>query len=117
MTNTLTTLLLISSLTLIHTAFAEERWRIYDRKGRYEGTVRQQDDGHMKMYDQKGRHERTLREDNSERMKIYDQKGRFEGTVRQDDHGGRMKMYDREGAELETQLIFPILDSSAAALC
>jgi len=53
-------LLLISFLTLAPKAFAEERWRIYDQKGRYEGTVRLQDDGHTKMYDQKGRHERTF---------------------------------------------------------
>ena len=117
MKNAITILLLIPSLTLTPKAFAEERWRIYDQKGRYEGTVRQQDDGRMKMYDQKGRHEKTFREDNGGRMKMYDQKGRFEGTIRQDDHGGRMKMYDRKGAGLETQSISPILDSSAAALC
>lgn len=96
MKNILTILLLISSLTLTPKAFAEERWRIYDRKGRYEGTVRKNDDGRMKMYDQKGRHEKTFREDNGGRMKMYDQKGRFEGTVRQED-GGRMKMYDQNG--------------------
>ena len=97
MKNTLTTLLLISSLTLTHTAFAEERWRIYDRKGQYEGSVRKNNDGRMKMYDREGPHERTFREDNGGRMKIYDQKGRLEGTIRQDDHGGRLKMYDRKG--------------------
>jgi hypothetical protein len=99
MKNTLTILLIIPCLllTLTHTAFAEERWRIYDTRGKYEGSVRKNDDGRMKIYDQKGRHERTFREDNGGRMKMYDQKGRFEGTVRQDDHGGRMKMYDRKG--------------------
>jgi hypothetical protein len=75
------------SLTL-----AEERWRIYDQKGRYEGAVRKNDDGRNKMYDRKDRHERTFREGNGGRLKMYDQKGRFEGTVRQDDDGGRMKI-------------------------
>jgi hypothetical protein len=97
MKNTLTILLLISCLTLTPKAFAEERWRIYDRKGGYEGTVQKNDDGRMKMYDQKCRHEGTFREDNGGRMKMYDPKGRFEGTVRQNDDGGRMKMYDRKG--------------------
>ena len=99
MKNILTILLIISSLlfTLHPKAFAEERWRIYDRKGRYEGTVRKNDDGRLKVYDQKGRHERTFREDNGGRLKMYDQKGRFEGTVRQNDHGGHMKVYDGKG--------------------
>ena len=69
MRNAITILLLISSLTLTPKAFAEERWRIYDHKGRYEGTVRKNDDGQMKMYDREGRHERTFREDNGGRLK------------------------------------------------
>jgi hypothetical protein len=55
MDKAITILLLISTLTLTPKAFAEERWRIYDQKGRYEGTVRKNDDGRMKMYDRKGR--------------------------------------------------------------
>jgi hypothetical protein len=90
-------ILMVLTLALAPKAFAEERWRIYDQKGRYEGTVRDDNSGRMKMYDQKGRHEKTFREDNGGRMKMYDRKGRFEGTIRQDDHGDRMKMYDQKG--------------------
>jgi hypothetical protein len=72
MKNAITILLVISSLTLTPKAFADERWRIYDQKGRYEATVRKNDDWRLKMYDQKGRHQRTFREDNGERMKMYD---------------------------------------------
>jgi hypothetical protein len=97
MSKALSILLLISSLTLAPKAFAEERWRIYDRKGRFEGSVRKNDDGRSKLYDREGRHEKTFRDDNGKRLKIYDQKGRFEGTVRQDDHGDRMKVYDQKG--------------------
>jgi hypothetical protein len=96
MKKSITILLLISFLLLTSKAFAEERWRIYDKKGRYEGAVRQDDGDRMKMYDSKGRHERTFREDNGGRLKVYDQKGRYEGSIRQDG-GGRMKMYDRKG--------------------
>jgi hypothetical protein len=116
MKKAISAILLISAPILVPKAFAEERWRTHDKKGGYERTVRQDDGDRMKMYDSKGRHKRTFREDNSGRMKMYDPKGRFEGTVGQED-GGRMKMYEREGAELETQPIFPILDSGAAALC
>jgi hypothetical protein len=96
MKGAITILLLICSLTLNPKAFAEERRRIYDHKGKCEGTVRKNDDGRIRMYDRKGRQERTFREDNGGSMKMYDQTGRFEGTVRQGD-GGRMKIYDRKG--------------------
>jgi hypothetical protein len=95
-TKTIIIVVLLFSLTLLPKAFAEERWRIYDRKGRYEGSVRQDEGGRMKMYDREGRRERTFCDDDSGRMRIYDSKGRYEGSVRQDG-GGRMKMYDRKG--------------------
>jgi hypothetical protein len=96
MKNAFTILLLIASLALSPKAFAEERWRIYDNKGRYEGTVRKNDDERMKMYDQKGRHERTFREDHGGRIKMYDQKGRFEGSVHQDDDLKRCYQHKRD---------------------
>ena len=70
-------LTLISALTLTQKAFAEERWRIYDRKGRYEGTVRQDDDGgRMKMYDRKGRYQGYIEED-----RVYDRDGTLEHRI------------------------------------
>ena len=63
MKNTLTILLLISSLTLAPKVFAEERWRIYDQKGRHEGTVRKNDAGRMKMYDRKGWYQGHIKDD------------------------------------------------------
>ena len=73
MKNAITILLLISSLTLAPKAFAEERWRIYDQKGRYEGTVRQDDGGRMRIYDRKGRYQGYIEED-----RVYDRDGTLE---------------------------------------
>jgi hypothetical protein len=76
MKKALTILLLISSLTLTHAAFAEERWRIYDRKGRYEGTVQKNDAGRMKMYDRKGRYQGYIKDD-----RVYDRDGTLEHRI------------------------------------
>ena len=76
MKNAITILLLISSLTLTHKAFAEERWRIYDRKGRYEGSIRQQDDGRIKMYDREGRYQGYIEDD-----RVYDRDGSLEHRI------------------------------------
>ena len=69
-------LLLISALTLTQQAFAEERWRIYDRKGRYEGAVRQDDGGRVRIYDRKGRYQGYIEED-----RVYDRDGTLEHRI------------------------------------
>jgi hypothetical protein len=52
-----TVILLVRAVTLTFEAFAEERWRIYDQKGRYEGSVRQDGGGRMKMCEWKGQYQ------------------------------------------------------------
>ena len=49
---------------------------MYDRKGRFEGTVRQDDDGRMKMYDGKGRYQGYIKDD-----RVYDRDGTLEQRI------------------------------------
>jgi hypothetical protein len=69
-------LTLISVLTLTQKVFGEERWRIYDRKGSYEGAVRQNDGGRMRIYDRKGRYQGYIEED-----RVYDRDGTLEHRI------------------------------------
>jgi len=50
--------------------------RMYDTKGRFEGTVRQEDGGRMKMYDRKGRYQGYI--DNG---RVYDGDGTLEHRI------------------------------------
>jgi len=51
--------------------------RIYDQKGRFEGTIRQDDHGgRMKMYDRKGRYQGYIKDD-----RVYDRDGTLEHRI------------------------------------
>jgi hypothetical protein len=75
-TKTIITVVLLLILTLLPQAFAEERWRIYDRKGRYESSVRQDEGGRMKMYDRKGRYHGYI-----EDGRVYGRDGTLEHRI------------------------------------